>query len=102
LPTPSASGDLLIHCAVHLAFEHLFLRIPGQASEFPTAWDKSIKGAHSLLTQFRDGTLPLDPAFFARGVDHNIPPQQAVMRSSSIVDNAFRRDWNLFPSGWGR
>jgi hypothetical protein len=95
LPTPDPSGDLLKHVATHIAFEHMFLRIPGMASEAPAAWDKSIKGAHATLQKFVDGTLPLDPSFFTRGVDANVPPQQAVMRHSCDVDAAFAREWNL-------
>jgi len=95
LPSPNPSADLLLHVAVHIAFEHLFLRIPGQGAEFPTAWDKSIKSAHETLRKFVDGDLPLDPAFFTRGANANIPPQQAVLRSSCDVDAAFARDWNL-------
>jgi hypothetical protein len=95
LPTPNPSGDLLKHVTTHIAFEHLFLRIPGMASEFPTAWDKSIKDAHTTLQKFVEGVLPLDPDFFSRGVDANVPPQQAVMRHSCDVDAAFAREWNL-------
>ena len=95
LPSPNPSSDLLKHVAVHIAFEHLFLRIPGKGSEFPSAWDKSIKDAHKLLDKFVNGDLPLDPAFFTRGVDANVPPQSAVLRSSSAVDRAFSREWNL-------
>jgi hypothetical protein len=102
LPTPNASADLLLHVTEHIAFEHLFLRIPGQGSEFPSAWDKAIKEAHATLAAFVDGTLPLDRAFFARGDSVNVPPQQAVVRNASFVDQAFSRDWTLFPNRWAR
>jgi len=94
LPAGPNAG-LLLHVATHIAFEHLFLRIPGKASEFPTAWDKSIVDAHATLRKFVEGDIPLDPDFFVRGAESNVPPQSAVMRSSTDVDLAFARDWNL-------
>ena len=102
LPTPNPSADLLLHVVTHIAFEHLFLRIPGQASMYPSAWDKSIKDAHEILGKFVSGMLPLDPDFFTRGDDANIPPQSAVIRTEGFADRAFSRDWNLFPNRWAR
>lgn len=95
LPAGNVNAALLIHVTTHMAFEHLFLRIPGEASQFPTAWEKSIKGAKATLQKFVDGMLPLDTGFFTRGAEVNIPPMAAVIRTHGPVDAAFARDWDL-------
>ena len=101
LPTGDPIANLLQHVTGHIAFEHLFLRIPGQASEYPTAWDKSIKGAHADLKRFVDGDLPIPNTFFIRGAINDTPPLQgAIERHHQPADRAFQRDWDLH-GNWG-